>query len=1085
VLSKDRIGNLSPSFTHFTPHVPVICGYKLQEKPGYTWILKKTTQKKLLAFMKQSPLPQKRRKASAPLVTHAFLLFISSFFSFGLFAQQPVTGTVRSKDGPLPGVSVIIKGTTNGATQTDSSGRFSIAATATSTLVFSAAEFILKEVALNGQTDIQVELDARNQDMSEVVVIGYNSQKKGAVAGSVSVVKGADLVKSPQANVSNSLAGRFSGLVINNRSGEPGYDGSSFTIRGLATTGNNDVLVVVDGVPGQIGGLERLNANDIESITILKDASAAIYGSRAANGAILVTTKRGKSGKPTISASFNEGFASPTRLPKMADAATYATIGNEIDYYNNPAGGMNQRYSAAEIQKFRDGSDPLNYPNTDWAKQTLQKSAMQSQANLGVSGGTDNMRYYVSAGYLNQDGLYKNGATKYKQYSFRSNIDANITKDLKVGVYLSGREENRQYPAYGAGDIFRSIYRAYATLPAIYPNGLPSTGIEGNNPVMMATNIGGITKNPTQVFNGILKGSLNISAVQGLSVDGFVAFDKSWSFSKAFRKPYVLYTYNKGTGNYDQRIVGGASGAATLNESQLNQSQTTANFKINYQRTFGVHNVNSFIGVEQSQLKNETFGAGRINYPTPQTPELSQGGAAATDLTNSGSSYNFTRRSYIGKLTYIYNDKYVLDAQARTDGSSTFRKGSQYGFFPSVSAAWNISKEGWLRDVAFINNLKLRASYGVLGNDNVAQFQYFTNYTFANNYVAGTAVVPGIDLTKLANTQITWEEAKKTDIGIEGTIFKKISFEFIYFKQQRSNILAPRSASIPMVSGIVNPFGGASLVPFENLGRVNNNGVEATAGYTSRAGKLTYGVTGNITYAKSKIIFIDEAPGVLAYQRQTGQPLNTYLLYNAIGIFRNTADLAKYPHLASAQPGDLIYEDYNKDGVINADDQVRTKYGNTPLITYGASVNLGYENFDLSILLSGQSKVSQYVLAESGDIGNFYSSWADNRWSPSNINGSYPRVDTRASSSINGGNYNNTFWLNNASFLRLKNVELGYNFSSGLLSKIKVQSARFYVNAFNLFTITKVKDYDPEGNNQAGQFYPQQRIINIGASLKF
>jgi len=1037
--------------------------------------------------MRQKSSPFLQRMVQGKWITSTFLFFVFlNLFSLNVIAQneQSVSGTVSSKGVPLAGATVAVKGSSV-STVTDVQGKFSITAPSNTTLVFSHVGKALLEVNLNGKTNIQVEMEDENVNLGEVVVVGYNTQKKATLTGSISVVKGADLVKSPQPNVSNSLAGRFSGLIINNRSGEPGYDGSSFTIRGLATTGNNDVLIVVDGVPSQIGGLERLNPNDIESISVLKDASAAIYGSRAANGAILVTTKRGKTGKPIIDVSFNQAFTSPTRLPKMADAATYAAINNEIDYYNNRAGGMNQRYSAAEIQKFADGSDPLNYPNTDWAKATLQPSALQTQANIGVSGGTDNVHYYVSTGFLNQDGLYKNGAAKYKQYSFRSNLDANITKNLKVGLYISGREEDRVYPTSSAGSIFRSIYRAYATIPAIYPNGLPSIGIEGNNPVMMATDIGGLNRNPTHVFNGILKGSYNIASVKGLSIDGFMAFDKSWSFSKSFSKPYNLFSYNRSNNTYEQRIVGGASGAATLNESQFNQSQTTSHFKINYQRSFGSHAINSFVAVEQSKLKSESFGASRINFPTTQTPELSQGGTAATDQNNSGSSYNFTRRSYFAKVAYNYNEKYLLELQARVDGSSTFPKGSQYGFFPSVSAGWRISREDWFGNNSFINDLKIRASYGVLGNDNVAQFQYFSNYSFANNYVSGSSITPGIDLTKLANDQITWEEAKKTDIGIDGRIFNDFSFEVIYFKQERSNILAIRNASIPFVSGIVNPFGGSSLVPSENIGRVNNSGIEATAGYSNRKGKFRYGVSGNITYAKSKIIFIDEAPGVLAYQRQTGMPLNTYLLYKSIGTFRTTDDIAKYPHLNNAQPGDLIYEDYNKDGKINADDQQRTKYGNIPLITYGALFNFDYNNFDLSFVLAGQAKVSQYVLPESGTIGNFYSSWADNRWSPSNPNGSYPRVDTRASSSVNGGLYNNTFWLNDASFLRLKNIELGYNFAPELLKKIKMQSLRLYLNGFNLVTITKVKDYDPEGSSGSGQFYPQQRIINIGLNVKF
>jgi TonB-linked SusC/RagA family outer membrane protein len=991
-------------------------------------------------------------------------------------------------DAPLPGVSVAIKGTQT-TTVTDADGKFSIQAPEKSILVFTHVNYVTQEMAVSGAGAMEVTLAAANNNLSEVIVIGYNTQKKATLTGSVSVVKGADLVKSPAVNVSNSLAGRFSGVIINNRTGEPGYDGSGITIRGLATTGNNDVLVVVDGVPGQIGGLERLNPNDIESISVLKDASAAIYGSRAANGVILVTTKRGKTGKPAISVSYNHGFSSPTRLPKMADAKTYAEISNEIAYYNNPAGGMNQQYTDAEIQKFADGSDPLNYPNTDWAKTTLKNSTGQDQANVSIAGGSENIRYYLSAGLLGQDGLYKNGATKYDQYSFRSNIDASITKDFKVSLYLSGREEDRQFPVAASGDIFRSIYRAYSTIPAFYPNGLPSNGIEGNNPAMMATNSGGLNRNPGQVFNGILKSSYSIAAIKGLSVEGFAAVDKSWYFTKSFSTPYLLYAYNKNTNTYTSRIVGGSNNAASLNESQKNQTQLTTNIRLNYINSFGQHNINAFVGYEQSELKRDSLGASRINFPTTQTPELTQGGTAATDRDNGGNSYHYTRKSYLGKLSYNYAEKYLFDAQLRIDGSSTFPSGNRYGYFPSFSAGWRISNESFLHNVSFINNLKVRASYGMLGNDNVALFQYLNNYTFNTQVVLGSGtgvgITPAIDLTKLANKQIHWEEARKTDIALEGTVFNDINFEFIYFKQQRTNILAARNASIPNVTGIVNPYGSDPLVPSENIGKVNSNGIEATLGYNNRKGKFHYGASGNITYAKSKIVFIDEAPAVLPYQKQTGRPLNTSLLYNSMGIFHSTDEIAKYPHLTGAQPGDLILQDYNDDGKITADDQVRTKYGNIPEITYGILLNADYQSFDISVVFAGQSHVSQFVLPESGTVGNFYSSWADNRWSPSNSNGSYPRVDTRTSASVNGGLYPSTFWLNNASFLRLKTIELGYNVAGPVLSKMKLQSLRVYLSAFNLFTISKVKDYDPEGNNYSGQFYPQQRIVNLGLALRF
>lgn len=997
-----------------------------------------------------------------------------------------ITGKVSEGNGGVPGVSVRIKGTNQG-TLTNEQGKFTLPASIGDTLVFNHVSYVTQAIAVKSNSPVNVSLTAVSQSVNEVVVVGYGTQKKATLTGSISVVKGADIVKSPQPNVSNALAGRFSGVIANNRSGEPGYDGSNISIRGQATTGNNDVLVVVDGVPGQIGGLERLDPNDIESISILKDASAAVYGSRAANGVILVTTKRGKTGKPVISYSFNQGFSSPTRLPKMADAATYATIRNEIQYYALPANGMNQVYSADQIQKFRDGSDPLHYPNTDWQKETLKNTALQSQHSLSVNGGGENVRYYVSLGMIKQDGIYKHGVTDYNQYNFRSNIDADVTKRLKVSLYLSGREEDRMYPVTGAGDIFRSIYRAYPTVAARYPNGLPTSGIENNNPILQATDIGGTNRNPTQVFNGILKGSYAIPGVDGLSLDGFVSIDKSWSFGKSFAKPYAVYDFVEATNTYKKTVIGGSNQMATLSEGQLNKALITSNIKLNYARKFGKHDVSAFIAYEQSKTSLDSLGAYRMNFPTTLTPELSQGGAAATDKDNSGKSYTFTRKSYFGRLAYNYAEKYLLEAQARIDGSSTFPKGEQYGFFPSVSAGWRVSQEEWFKSsVGFINDLKLRASYGTLGNDNVGLFQYFDNYSLSNQYVIGSVIHSGIDLTKLGNPNITWEVAKKLDVGFNAQVLKHLSLEFIYFQQKRSDILTPRNASIPQISGIVNPYGSDPLVPSENIGKVNSNGIEATLGYDNRtASGVGYHISTNFTYAKNKVIFMDEAAGTLDYQRKTGRPLNTELLYNAIGIFRSQADLDKYPHVKGAQLGDLIYEDYNKDGQITADDQTRMPYSNIPQITYGAVLGADYKGFDVSVVFAGQARVSQYVLPESGTIGNYYSSWADNRWSPSNPNGIYPRVDERASSSNNGGLYKNSFWLNNASFFRLKNIELGYNVNAGILSRMNISGLRIYASAFNLFTITKVKDYDPEGTSGSGQFYPQQRIVNVGANVKF
>jgi len=1007
-----------------------------------------------------------------------------------LFAQQvEITGRVLDDAGiPLPGASVLIKNTTNG-TVTDFNGDFvlSVEDPQNAVLVFSFISYRSQEVTVNNQKFIEVVLQTDVAALDEVVVIGYGNQKRATLTGSISEVDGGELAKSPQPNISSSFSGRMSGVIANNRSGEPGADGSSISIRGMATTGNNDVLVVVDGVPGQVGGLSRLAADDIESITVLKDASAAIYGSRAANGVILVTTKRGRQGMaPTVSYKFDVGLSSPTRLANMADAATYGTIRNEIAYYNSPDGGMNQIYSPEELEFYRNGSDPLNYPNTDWAEIALKDVSIQTQHNLNVRGGGEHVNYYFSLGTLSQEGIYKDGVTQYDQYNVRSNIDAQISDRFKIGVSLSARKEDREFATQSAGNIFRSIYRAYPTISAIYPNGMPSTGIENNNPVVMVQSMAGTDKQPTYVFNGILTAKYDLPFLKGLSVDGFFSVDELSRRRSLFSTPYTLYNYNSDSDSFEPIVAGGGPDQqAALDEEHFNQSMTVANIKLNFNRTFNNHSFDAFIGFEMSESKNHTLGASRIHFPTTETPELTQGGAAATDLDNYGGSYNFSRESFLSRIAYNYDEKYLAEFQMRVDGSSNFPEGNRYGFFPSLSLGYRISEESWFNSDA-INDLKIRASYGRLGNDNVGQFQYYDNYTFNNQYILGGELVTGLDLIKLGNPNITWEVANKTDAGINIKWLDRFTTEIISFYQDRTKILITRNASIPGTTGIVNPYDSDPLVPSENIGKVTSQGVEFTMAYrNSSANAFNFGIQGNFTYAKNEIRFIDEALGVLDYQRQTGRSLNTYLLYNAIGIFRTNEELETIPHVPGAQLGDLIYEDYNGDGEITADDQYRTRYGNIPQITFGLVFDATWKSFDLSAVFSGQAQVSQYVLPESGTVGNYYSSWADNRWSPSNPEGTYPRVSERSSSAVSGGLYRNNFWLNNAAFVRLKNVQLGYTLPTDWMKKFSITSARVYASGFNLFTITDVEDYDPEGSSESGQFYPQQRIINLGLNIQF
>jgi len=454
-----------------------------------------------------------------------------------------LTGIVTSTTGEaLPGVTILQKGTSQGTT-TDINGNFRLAVSdRAATLTVSYIGYVTQQIPVGSQTTLTIQLKEDAQALSEVVVVGYGTQKRSTLTGAVAEVSGRDLVQSPQPNLANSLVGRTPGLIALNRSGEPGRDGSQFFIRGRSTLGDPNPLIVIDGVANRLGGLDRLDPNEIESVSVLKDASAsAIYGS-AANGVILVTTRRGTKGKPQITYNFNQGFSAPTRLPQMADAATYAQILNEIQYYSNPSGGLNQRYTPDQIQKFGNGSDPINYPNTNWLKTVLKPSTPQHRHTLGISGGNDDVRYLVSLGNLFQDGIYRNGTAKYNQYSLRANLDANIGKNLTVGVDLNGRQEDRNYPLDSAGRIFRYALRAYPTLVATYPNGLPGSGTDqGRNPVLQVTDELGYQRDRRTYLNATVRLRENLPFLKGFFVDGFAALDKVYQFNKQWSVPWTTY----------------------------------------------------------------------------------------------------------------------------------------------------------------------------------------------------------------------------------------------------------------------------------------------------------------------------------------------------------------------------------------------------------------------------------------------------------------------------------------------------------------------------------------------------------------
>ena len=981
----------------------------------------------------------------------------------------------------MPGVNILVKGTTLGAIA-DAEGNFSISVTdGNATLTFSFIGYVIQEIPLNGRTTLNVVLAADMTALEEVVVTGYGTTKRASLTGSVSAVRGDNLKQSPTTNITNSLIGRLPGLTAIQKSGEPGYDNTTIYIRGANTLGNNAPLIVIDGIPNR--SMERLDPADIESFTILKDASAAIYGTQAANGVILITTKRGKIGKPTITFNANYGFNQPTVIPDMADAETYATMLNEIAYYSSPSDGRNQQYSDAELQKFADGSDPWGYPNTDWFKEVFKPWSQQDYENISVSGGTESMKYFLSLGHKFQDAYYYNSATNYSQYDFRSNIDGKVSKNISIAFDVAGRQENRNFPTVGAGDIFRMLMRGKPDMPAYWPSGEPGPDIEyGFNPAVTVTNQTGTSNDKIYYLESNVRLDVKIPWVKGLSVQANGSYDKVFRFQKVFRTPWYLYTWD---GNASHTLAKGKRGldAPELTENFRDGHKGTYNIFATYENSLGgTHNIKVIIGTERQSALNNYLNAFRKNFVTSTIPQLFAG-AADTYMTNDGWADQNARESYFAKINYDLKQKYLVELVMRYDGSYMFKPGKQFGFFPGVSLGWRISDESfWQNSFGFINDFKLRASWGQTGNDRIyygeelKEYQFLSTYGFdSQNYVFGQSVnAKMLSENVVPNPDVTWEIANQSNLGFNlTTLNNKLSVEGDIFYNLRSRILWQASAVIPTSTGMT--------LPPQNIGKVSNIGFEYTITYRGIAGDFGYDLSLNGSYAKNKIVFTFDTPGIPEYQKAEGMPMDADLNYIAIGVFDDTEDVASNPHWAGAQPGDIIFKDVNDDGVIDGLDRMRDSKTNMPRYIGGFNANLSYKQFDLSMLFQGAAGAIVYLGVESGDIGNFYQRFAENRWTPENTGATWPRAWNRDNEYWR--NQGNTFWQFSTDYLRLKNMEVGYTLPKSVSSKMGIEQFRVYFSGLNLITLDKIKLIDPELDS--GQSYPLQRVVNLGLTLTF
>ena len=983
---------------------------------------------------------------------------------------KKVTGKVTDATGAsLPGVSVVIKGTITGVV-TDSNGNYTLSnVPANAILSVSFVGMNAQDISVGNNTTVNVTLTEANIGLGEVVVVGYGTRAKVTLTGSIVSATSAEIKSNPSVSVTNTLSGILPGVITMQRSGEPGKDDATLLIRGLNTTGNSSPLVLVDNV--ETSGWERLNSNDIESVSVLKDASAAIFGARAANGVILITTKRGTSGKPIISYNFNQGLSTPTRLPQMANSYQFAEYLNDYLQQN----GQAPRYTAAELQKFQDGSDPINYPNVDWYGETIRPITPQSQQNINVRGGTETVKYSVSASYAHQTGMFKGGNHDFKTYSLRSNIDVNINQYIKVGFDLNTGIDNGNYPPLAAGGASAYLYQlipAFPTMPVFWQNGLPSPGFVGGNPRVQASDATGNSNNRALRFQGRGSFDITIPWVKGLGVDGFAVYSDNTSKVKTWTTPAFVYNYDAVNNVYIKQSALFSPAAPTLALSANNGRVTLFNLRLKYARMFGDHNVNVFVAGEQQEGYSDNFSAGRTNFPTSAIDQLFAG--SAVNQTNGGSASETARQNVFGRLSYDFKSKYFLDFNFRYDGSANFPEGNRFGFFPGFSAAWRISEEKFMDNLSFIDELKLRGSYGEIGNDQVPAFQYLSTYSTATagyNFGQVKTQSAGLNAGVSPNPLITWEVARLVDIALSGSFWNGLfGFELDVFKQRRSNILASRGLAVP-------DFAAISL-PNENFGVVENKGFELQLSTMKTIRDFSFKVTPNVTFSRNKIIDIAESANVPEWQKQTGHILGAQKLYVSRGIIRTQAEFDSYPRMVGAKVGDLGYEDISKDGKIDASDQVLNDKANIPEVTFGTQISLKYKNFSLWSNFAGSAR-SWIFFAVTGRINsNSLEDAIVNRWRPGSMDSKYPRLLTT-------GFQASDFWLRESWFLRLKTLELGYDLPQKLLSKVNIASLRVYVNGNNLFTLDDVKWFDPEGTSYFGDFYPQSKIFNLGFQIRF
>ena len=1031
--------------------------------------------------------------------------------------QTILKGKVIDLDGiPIPGASIVIKGTTKG-TATDFNGLFSLEVDSGTILAVSYLGYKTKEVVVGMETDITITLEEDISSLDEVVVTGYGTQKKATLTGSISTIGGKALEKSSSPNLGATLAGKVAGLYIDTNNGAPGADDPGIRVRGTSTFNNTSALVVIDGVPNRAGGLTRINPADIESISVLKDASAAIYGARAANGVILVTTKRGKKGPATVKVSSNLGWQNFTTTPDMLTGAEYMDLVNVLNVYKLPTEEwelahtgrgapftrpnnevVNPTFTTDRINNTATGTDLWNFPDTDWMEEVQRKNAPITRQNVQISGGSDNVTYLASFGYLTQEVNFKDAPKGYSQFDLRLNIDAKINDFLSLDVGLYSRQEENLTSTNSPSGIFNDLVRQYPWFPAYWPTGEYGPDIEnGNNPAIRVTEKPGYKKYSTNYIQSNIGLTFNVPGVEGLIVKGNISYDKKNYDYRTWKRPWQLYTWdgiNKDSSGLTASDRG--PGDPSLLQEHTTRTDITGTINVSYEKYIGDHYVKLLGGITREETEQGKFSAFKRYFLSNDLDQLDLGGTEGQY--NKGSAFKNARLNYYGRINYTYQEKYLLELLFRYDGSHLFPSGNNFGLYPGASGGWVISKEEFFKEaLPFLDFLKLRGSWGQLGNDHVEAYQFNASYDLSSTGLE--EVVTTAYESKVANTDITWEVATSANVGFDlKTLNNRLSFGFDYFKNKRKDILTKPDKTLPKYTGIT--------APKTNIGEFENSGFEITVGYN---GETDYGLNYNFSFnfsdSNNKLVFFDE-PSYKdrPWQRETGGEIGRPLKYAFDGVFRSQSEIdtetLDYSGVTLAlKPGDARVKDISGDGKIGPEDRTRVGGSAFADTQFGFNTALTYKNFDFNMYWSGaMGGYNNYEWSfMSGTLANVQRDVFMRAWSLDNPNAPAPRLADRGDQWYSG---KTDAYLIKRDFIRLKTLEIGYNVDEHYSSFIGAKSIRLSLSGTNLITITDFP-FDPEvaqkgikikeirkssgAETNSGGAYPMLKTIMTGVQITF